>query len=168
MEALAHSSVGLGEGNASHLVVFGLDDQQYALRLSAVEQIVRIVEITPLPHAPEIILGVVNIHGRIVPVYDIRSRFRLPNREFFLSDHLIVACTANRTAALAVDKVTGVVVRTDEEVTGPRHISPGLEYVEGVVKLEDGLVFIHNLDTFLSVEEEIGLEEALSPAEKPS
>jgi purine-binding chemotaxis protein CheW len=168
MEAAAQSSAGLGTRKASHLVVFGLDEQRYALRLSAVEQIVRIVEITPLPKAPEIILGVINIHGRIVPVYDIRSRFRLPHREFLLSDHLIVSRTANRAVALVVDRVAGVVAGTDGEVTETRHISPSLEYVEGVVKLEDGLVFIHDLDTFLSVEEDILLEEALSPAEEPS
>jgi purine-binding chemotaxis protein CheW len=168
MKTGAQSSLGLSERNAGQLVVFALEDQRYALRLSAVEQIVRVVEIASLPKAPEIILGVINFHGRIVPVYDIRSRFRLPNREFFISDHLIVARTARRAVALVVDKVTGVVARTDEEVIETQRISSNLEYVEGVVKLEDGLVFIHNLETFLSVEEDNLLAEALSPTEGPS
>ena len=161
---LAGSSPKSG-ANAGQLVVFGLDEQRYALRLSVVEQIVRIVEITPLPQAPEIVLGVVNLHGRVVPVYDLRSRFRLAGRELLLSDHLILARTTKRAVALVVDKVTGVVSRTGEEVTEARHISPGLEYIEGVVKLDDGLVFIHDLDTFLSREEEVLLESALSSAE---
>jgi purine-binding chemotaxis protein CheW len=148
------------------LVVFGLGERRYALRLSVVEQIVRVVEITSLPKAPKIVLGVVNVNGRIVPVYNIRSRFRLPDREDSLSDHLIVARTARRAVALPVDIVTGVVVRTVEEVTDVERISPGLEYVEGVVKLEDGLVFIHDLDTFLSLAEEIQLHGALSSSKE--
>ena len=166
MEALFPSPTGLRQGEVAQLVVFGLDEHRYALRLSAVEQIVRVVEITPLPKAPNIILGVVNIHGRIVPVYNIRVRFRLPDREFLLSDHLIVAHTARRTVALVVDTVAGVTTTTDGEVTDANGISPSLEYIEGVVKLEDGLVFIHDLDTFLSIEEEIRLEDALMPTQE--
>jgi purine-binding chemotaxis protein CheW len=153
---------------ACPLVVFSLEEQRYALPLSAVEQIVRVVEITRLPKAPDIILGVVNIRGRIAPVYNIRARFRLPDREFMLSDHLIVARTSRHTAALVVDAVTGVVTMTNGEIIEPGRISPGLEYVDGVVKLEDGLIFIHDLDTFLSAGENIALEEAMSGAGGPA
>src|SRR5277367_233894 len=85
-ESDPQSSHGSAGSQASHLVVFDLEEQRYALRLSAVEQVVRAVEITPLPKAPEIIRGVVNVHGRVVPVYHIRARFRLPEREIDLSD----------------------------------------------------------------------------------
>ncbi|SRR5258707_659837 len=152
-------------GGGSHrLVVFGLDEQRYALRLGAVEQVVRMVEITPLPQAPEIILGVVNIRGRIVPVFHLRKRFHLPERDFGLGDHLIVARTARRTVALVADAVLSVAARADEELVAVERIFPGLDYVEGVVKLDDGLVFIHDLDTFLSLEEEKTMEQALAPA----
>jgi purine-binding chemotaxis protein CheW len=150
--------------NSPQLVVFCLEEQRYALRLCAVEQIVRMVEITPLPKAPEIILGIVNIRGRIVPVFHIRKRFHLSERDIGLSDHLIVARTARRTVALAADAVIGVLARADEEMAAPERIFPGLEYVEGVVKLDDGLVFIHDLDTFLSLEEEKTMEQALATA----
>ncbi len=166
MEVVTPSFTGLPEGKVSHLVVFGLDEQRYALRLSAVDQIVRVVEITFLPKAPDIILGVVNVRGQIVPVYNLRARFHLPNREPFLADHLIVARTANRTVALVADQVAGVVTRPREEVTRTQNIFPSLEYVEGVVKLEDGLVFIHDLNTFLSIDEESLLEEAMVPAQE--
>jgi purine-binding chemotaxis protein CheW len=165
MEAVSPSSAGIREGEAGRLVVFHLDDQRYALRLSAVEKIVRIVEITPLPKAPEIVLGVINLHGQIVPVYDLRARFRLPVREGSLSDHLLVARTARRTVGLISDKVAGVIIRSGGEITTAAHISSDLEYIEGVVKLEDGLVFIHDLDTFLSFEEATQLEEAIMPAQ---
>jgi purine-binding chemotaxis protein CheW len=162
MEIGSQSPRQFSESNSNQLVVVALDEHRYALRLSAVEQIVHVVEITPLPQAPGIIFGVVNIQGRIIPVFHIRERFHLPEREIDLSDHLIIARTANRTVALMVDMVMGVVTRTSEEMTSVERISPSLDYIEGVVKLDDGLVFIHDLDTFLSVEEEKTLERAMA------
>ncbi len=76
--------------DSNQLVVFTLEEQRYALYLSAVERIVRIVEITPLPKALEIVFGVINVQGQVVPVVDIRKRFRLPEREMSLSDQLIM------------------------------------------------------------------------------
>jgi purine-binding chemotaxis protein CheW len=148
--------------DVSQVVVFGLEEQRYALRLFAVQQIVRMAEITPLPQAPGIILGVIDIRGEIVPVFDIRRRFQLPEREISVSDHLLIARTSERTVALAVDQVFGVTTLNPGMTTEPDRILPGLAYVEGVVKLEDGLVFIHDLDTFLSTEETATLERALA------
>lgn len=144
------------------LVVFALEDQRYALHLSAVERIVRAVEMTPLPKAPEIVIGVINVQGRIIPVFNIRRRFYLPEREIELSDQLIIANTARRTVALVVDTVDGVIERLSEEVTPADQVLPRIEYVEGIVKLENGLVLIHDLDKFLSIDEGTKLDEALN------
>lgn len=146
------------------LLVFGLDDLRYALRLPTVQRVIRIVEITPLPDGPNVVLGVINLHGQIVPVVDIRQRFHLPQREARLSDQLIIAQTTKRTVALVVDAVAGLAERSDNVVTFAEKIVPGLDYVEGVVKLEEGLVLIHDLDAFLSLDEEDALEQALEKA----
>jgi purine-binding chemotaxis protein CheW len=143
------------------LVVFTMDEQRYALQLAAVERVVRMVEVTLLPQAPQIVLGVINAQGRILPVVDIRRRFRLPARDIRLSDHLLIARTARRTVALALDAVTGIVEGSAQAVITAEEILPGLEYVEGVIKLEDGLILIHDLDTLLSLEEEQTLAAAL-------
>jgi purine-binding chemotaxis protein CheW len=143
------------------LVVFTLDDQRYALGLSAVDRAVRMVEITPLPKAPGIVLGVINVSGRIVPVLNIRRRFRLDEREPGLGDQLIIARTARRTVALVADGVSDVVERPESEIVPPDAIVPGMEHVAGVVKLEDGMIFIHDLDGFLSLEEEEALQAAI-------
>ena len=145
------------------IIVFNLDEQRYALHLSAVERIIRIVEITPLPQAPEIVLGFVNVQGQVIPVFNMRKRFRLPDREISLSDHLIIARTAKRTVALVADAASGVVECGEEELAAANRILPDLKYVEGVAKLEDGLILIHNLDTFLSLEEEKTLEQIMTP-----
>lgn len=145
----------------NQLVVLTLDEQRYALPLSTVEKIVRVVEVTPLPRAPDIVFGVINVQGQIVPLVNIRKRFRLAERETNLSDQVIIAHTSTRTVALLADAVSGVVECAPEEVTAAEKIIPGLEYVEGVAKLEAGMVLIHDLGKFLSLEEEKTLDMAL-------
>jgi len=147
--------------NQRQLLVFRLEGQGYALYLSVVEKVVRAAEITPLPKAPEVVLGVINWMGRVVPVVDLRARFRFPSREIDLADRLIFARTAKRLVALLADAVDGVLSSAGEDVVAPDRIVPGLEYVEGVVKIADGLVLIHDLDKFLSLDEETMLDNAL-------
>lgn len=144
------------------LVVFTLHEQLYALRLAAVDRIARVAEITALPSAPEIVQGVVNIQGRIVPVISLRRRFGLPDRDVVLSDHLIFARTSQRAVALLVASVVGVIDCPAQRVTASESILADSAYVEGVLKLDDGLVLIHDLDTFLSPLEDRKLSQALA------
>jgi len=147
------------------LLAFGMAQQRYALPLAAVERVVRAVEITPLPKAPPMVLGIVNIGGHIVPVFNVRSRFRLPERDMDLRDQLILGQTEHRMVALVVDEVSAVMERAESEVITAQEILPGLEYVQGVAKLEDGMILIHDLDKFLSSEEEVILDRALAEAQ---
>jgi purine-binding chemotaxis protein CheW len=146
----------------AQLIVFTLDARHYALRLSAVERSFRMVEISPLPKAPDIVLGVISVQGRVLPVMNIRKRFHLPERDVSPDDQLIVARTSRRTVALAVDAVSGLIERPERDLIAAGDILPGLEYVEGVTTLEGGLVLIHNLDRFLSLEEDRALSAALT------
>jgi len=149
---------------SNQLVVFTLEAQHYALPLARVQRVVRMVEVTSLPKAPEMVLGVIDLEGSIIPVMSMRKRFGLSEPETSLSDQLIVADTATRSLALVVNSVTGVVERTAGEVTEAEKILPGVEYVEGITKLEDGLLFIHNLDRFLSKKEGQQLDGLLARA----
>lgn len=144
------------------LVIFSVDGQRYALHLHAVERVVHMVAVTPLPAAPDVVRGVINLAGRVLPVIDLRRRFGLPERDFILSDQLIMAAAGERTVALWVDTATGVVEQPGQEVVPADAIVPGLEQVEGVVKLPDGLVLIHDLKRCLSLEEEEKLHQALA------
>jgi purine-binding chemotaxis protein CheW len=143
-------------------VVFNLDELRMALASPTVERVVRAVYFNPLPDAPQIVLGVVNVQGRVIPVINMRKRFRLPDRETALTDRLIIAQTIRRTVALAVDSVAGVVEYPGPALIGAGDILPGLEYVTGVAKLDDGLIFIHDLDRFLSLDEEETIDRALA------
>lgn len=143
-------------------VVFILDNQRYAIYLSSVERIVSMVEITPFPKAPEIVIGIINLQGRIIPVINIRKRFGLPDKETDLNDQLIIARTSRRSVALVADAVTGIIGCSDDKVVKAEQILPKAGYIEGVVKLEDGMVLIHDIEKFLSLEEEEKLDKALN------
>ena len=143
------------------LVGFALAGRRYAVSLAAVERIVHVMEVAPLPKAPEIVLGLINFAGRIIPVVDMRQRFRLPAREVGLYDHLIIARTSKREIAFIADGVAAVIECPEAEITAAAKIVPGLEYLQGVLKLKDGLIFIHDLERFLSLDEEKSLDEAM-------
>jgi len=145
---------------SSLLVVFTLHEQRYALRLPAVTRIVRVAEITVLPGAPDIVLGVVNLQGQIIPVVDLRKRLGLAARDVQLTDHLIIARTSLRPMALLVASVIGVIDGPQSQVSAS--IQADTTYVAGVLKLADGLVLIHDLDTFLSPVEDVLLDQALA------
>lgn len=149
-----------------HIVVFALDEPRYALPLSAVERVVRAVEITPLPKAPEIVLGAIDAQGRVIPVVDVRKRFRLPAREMDVNDRFIIARTSRRVVALAVDSVIGIRTLADSEVVSAEQALPFAEYLHGVAKIEDGIVLIYDLDQFLSLDEEQMLDAALVGGEE--
>lgn len=143
------------------LVIFALDDQRYALYLSAVERVIPALEITTLPQAPDIIKGVINLQGRVIPVADIRKRFGLEPRELMHTDQFIIARTLDRPVAIIADKVHEVIEYSVSSQVQADAIVPGLGYVEGVVKLNDGMALIHDLDKFLSLNERHTLEQAL-------
>lgn len=137
---------------------FMLDEQNYALRLSSVLRVVHAVEVTALPKAPEIVLGIINVQGQVIPVFNTRKRFGLPEKEIGIRDQLLIAETSKRTVALLVDSTGGVIECSAQEVVSEGTILPGMEYVEGVIKLKDGMIIIHNLDSFLSLEEDKKLD----------
>jgi purine-binding chemotaxis protein CheW len=152
-------------GTPSRLVRFSLERECYAVRLESVERIARVVEVTALPKAPEIVVGIVNLQGSIVPVLDVRSRFGLPKREINLTDQLLFARTAKRTVALVVDSVSGIVECQPEDITAAERIAPGLEHIQGIARLSHGMLLIHDLDKFLSLDEEKQLDGALFSGE---
>lgn len=148
-------------GSVLSLVIFGLTGQRYALPLHTVERVFPMVEVSPLPKAPPITLGVINLHGAVIPVLDIHRRFGFPPRGYGLAAHLLVARTSRRTLALPVDEVLGVREVAAEAAIPADTVLPGIGHVAGIVALSDGLLFIQDLEAFLSLEEEHRLSEAL-------
>lgn len=143
------------------LVVFRLDAQRYALPLTMVDRVVRAVEVTPLPKAPAIVLGAINVRGTVLPVLNVRRRFRVPEREIGPADWFLLARTDQRHVALVIDQSDGVVEISKDDIVVSTQIVPGLEPFPGVIRLDDGLVLIHDLEKFLSLDETRALDVAM-------
>lgn len=143
-------------------MVFSLCDQRYALALSSVQRCIRVVATTPLPEAPAIVLGIIDLGGVVIPVINLRGRFNHPPRDMLLSDHLLIAETGKRTVALLVDETQGVIEVSLESYAPAGEFMPRLELLDGAVKLEDGLILIHDLERLLSLEEDAAIDRALS------
>ena len=137
---------------AEPLVVFELDEQRFALPLRVVERVVRAVAVTPFPAAPRGVLGLVNVAGTVAPVFDFRRRFAMPAREVRARDHFILARSKGRLVAVLADSVQTVTVDAPPPLD-PEDLVAGQHACEGVIKLAGDLVFIHDLDRFLSAEE---------------
>lgn len=144
----------------SLLVVWMLDAQRYALPLNAVERVVRAVALTPLPDAPEMICGVIDFHGRLIPVVNMRSRLRLPPREVALTDLLVLAHGVSRSVAFYIDAVVGTIEQPEDAVA-----FGGGGCIAGVVRLAEDIILIHDLDRLLSLNDERALDLALARKE---
>jgi purine-binding chemotaxis protein CheW len=115
----------------------------------------------PLPAAPPVIEGVVNLRGAVVPILDLRARFSLGARPLHPDDHLVFAEAGPRVVGFRVDRVLDLVPVPEDLIDAARDVTPAAEYLEGFAKLPDGLVLIHDPASFLSRAESSKLDEAL-------
>jgi len=132
-----------------------------ALPLLSVREVLRAVSITPLPEAPAVIEGVVDVRGTLVPVVDARGRLGLPRKPLELEDRLVVVRTGDRMLALRVDAVRWMVEVDAGSIESTRELAPDAFFVAGIARLPDGLVLIYDLERFLAPTEVEGLARAL-------
>ncbi len=138
----------------SHYLVFTLDDQSFALCLEAVERVLRAVYLRPVPEAPEVLLGLINMRGAIVPVLDIRKRFGLPSRPMEVEDRIIVSKAASRRIAIIADRVEGVAAFELDEMHAAGTILPDMEgRVTGIGISKDNTVLIYDINELFSVQD---------------
>jgi purine-binding chemotaxis protein CheW len=148
---------------STHIVVFYLDGSGYGLRLDRVARVVQSVECMPLHGAPGIVAGVIDLHGQMLPVLNIRERFGFAAREIGVEDHFVIASAFGRAVAIVVDRVDGVIERSAGSYTGrPDRVSPSKGRIEGVALVEDGVTLILDLDQCLSEAEQQMLDRALA------
>lgn len=144
------------------VLLFTLASQRYAVPSADVRELVRAARLTPLPRAPDVVEGLLNLRGELLPVLDLRRRFRLPPRPLSPSEHFIVTRAGHRTVVLRVDRAEGLLALEPDALDTTPQALPGVGYVAGALKLPDGLVLVHDLATFLSEAESLALDTALA------
>lgn len=136
-------------------VVFSIGKELYGVGIDAVQEIVRVPEITEMPDAPAFLEGVINLRGRIVPVIDLRKRFRLQGKEKTKSTRVLIADNSGSLVGLLVDTVSEVIkIQPDAIEEPPQMVSDvGVEYITGVAKVNSRLIIILDLRNVLSIED---------------
>jgi purine-binding chemotaxis protein CheW len=135
-----------------------------AMSVTAVQEVVRAVAVSPLPDVPPFVEGVINARGTLVPVFDLRRRFGLPPTPPALHHHFVLAFAGSRLAALRVDRALDLVQVAESELSPPEELVGGGRHVASIARLPDGVLVIQDLEAFLSTSESGRLDAALAEA----
>jgi len=128
------------------LVSFHVGSEEYAIDILGVQEIIRMVELTPVPQAPHFVEGVINLRGKVIPVLDLRVRFGLPSIKPTNDTRIIVIETNHILLGFIVDSVSEV-LRVPESLIEPPLISrQGSDFQKGVGRVEGRLLIVLDLD----------------------
>jgi len=138
----------LKDENSFQLVGFKLGDEEYAIDVLKIQEIIRLIEITTVPRTDPYILGVINLRGKVIPVVDLRVRFELDRSDFDKKTRIIVVKFEKENIGFVVDEVTEV-IRIDKSIvepTPPLVGAVGQEYILGICKYQKRLIILLDID----------------------
>ncbi len=145
------------------LVTFRLGNEEYSLDILKVQEIIRQMELTRVPKAPDFVDGVINLRGRVIPVLDLRKRFGLAPDANTSETRIIVVDVNDKTVGFKVDAVSEVLRLPSEKVEPPPSIVTGREseYIRGVGKMDGRLIILLDVSKILTRSETEGLKDAV-------
>ncbi|MFZ5651819.1 MAG: chemotaxis protein CheW [Bacillota bacterium] len=127
------------------LVIFQLNDQQYALPIQETQEIIRMSNITRVPNTKHYVEGIINLRGSIVPVINLNKRLNLPVTGYGEDTRIIVVEHGGQKVGMIVDVVLEVGRFTEDEIEPPSVAGDSVDYLKGVVKKKDQLWLLLNL-----------------------
>ncbi len=136
-------------------LTFKIADEEFAIPIGHVIEIVGIQKITEVPDMPDFVKGVINLRGKVIPVMDVRLRFRLPSVAYDDRTCVVVVSVGSVTIGLVVDTVSEVVDIPESNVSPPPRFSGAGSgrYVSGMGKIGEAVKIIINVQTLLREEE---------------
>ncbi len=142
------------------LVVFELANEFYGINIAMVESIIKMQAITQLPQTPAYVKGVTNLRGSVLPVIDLRTRFALEPKEDSRQTRIMIVTMGNIKAGIIVDAVSEVLRVADDTVEPlpPMINSVDSAFLKGIVRLEDRLIIMLELNKVLNLDEQKSLE----------
>src|SRR5262252_7475734 len=147
------------------VVGFRIGNETYGVRIGSVREIVRVPEITNVPSAPDLIEGVINLRGKIIPVMDLRKRFGQTDIQADKKNRILVVELENKLVGLIVNAASEVLKIPPSEIEAPGSVFADGEsnYVTGVGKLKGRLIILLDVSKLLHRPEFTKLEEAAEP-----
>ncbi len=136
-------------------VTFTLEEETYGIDVMQVQEVLREVEVAPVPGAPHYVLGIINLRGNVVSVIDARTRFGLTPKESDDMTRIIVIEAQQQIIGILVDSVAEVVDIDRKDIDTAPNVgnSETAKYIDGVVSRGDSLLILVDLNKLLSEEE---------------
>lgn len=145
------------------LVGFNIANEKFGVNILMVQEIIRSAKVTNVPNSPDFVEGVINLHGNIIPVIDLRKRLNLYDEKSERKQIWILILSINNSnVGFIVDRVTEVIQVEEESVEqAPEIIVAGLEsqYIQGVCDVAGNLIILLDFDLVLFNEEQKALYE---------
>ncbi|RMH09568.1 MAG: chemotaxis protein CheW [Nitrospirae bacterium] len=137
-------------GEVLQVVSFDIGTEEYAVDILAVQEIIRMVEITKVPKAPYYVEGVINLRGKVIPIIDLRLRFGLPPAERTKETRIVVVDVSDIILGLIVDSVTEVIRIPSSLIEPPPNGKQGgAEFHKGIGRINGRLLILLDLDRLL-------------------
>jgi purine-binding chemotaxis protein CheW len=128
-------------------ITFTIDSEEYGVDIMAVREIKGWTPSSPIPKAPPHVLGVINLRGIIIPIFDLRARFGMGSTEPTKSDVVIIVIVGARTVGILVDAVSDILSIEPTQIRDvpemERHIDD--DFIDGLVALEERMVTLISL-----------------------
>ncbi|MFK5984484.1 MAG: chemotaxis protein CheW [Pseudomonadota bacterium] len=136
-------------------VTYMLDGEKYGIDVMLVKEVLRNIEIAPVPGAPDYILGIINLRGNVVTVIDTRTRFGLASKEIDGNSRVIVIETEDQSVGILVDAIAEVadIPKSEIEVTPNVGNDDSSKYIMGVYSGKGNLIILVEIEKLLTEEE---------------
>jgi purine-binding chemotaxis protein CheW len=134
------------------MLSFRLGGEEYAVPVADVREVLKIIQLTTVPNTPGYVLGVMSLRGTMLPIIDLCRRFGLPAGVQDEKSRIVVVSSADEEVGLLVDRVTGVFsILPDEIKPAPENIEQGAEFLRGIVRKEERLYILLDLEKAVGV-----------------
>jgi purine-binding chemotaxis protein CheW len=137
----------------TQFLAFQLGSEEYALDITRISEIIKPREYTDIPRVPEFVLGLISLRGVVVPVFDLRLRFRLGKAHLTPASRIVVCREGDVMAGLLVDSIKQVIKLTGDKIEPPPAVLSGVDrsLVEGVGRYQGRMIILLNLASVLDV-----------------
>lgn len=143
--------------NEIQLVACAIDGEEYAVDIKSVQEIIRLLDVTRVPHASPYVSGVINLRGRVIPVMDIRKRFGLPSKVPNETTRIVIINWNGLLVGILVDSVSEVIRLPRHAIEHSLSCSSNVntEFFNGIGKLGQRLLIMLNIDKILGINPEV-------------
>jgi purine-binding chemotaxis protein CheW len=138
--------------DSQQFLTFLLDDQEYGLEIFKIREIRGYAPITPIPNVPPHVRGVMNLRGTVLPVVDLRMKFRLPAVEYNKFTVIVIATVGEKTVGLLVDAVSDVLMVSNDAMREAPDFGAAVDtrFINGVFQSKERLTVALNLEELLT------------------